>query len=79
MYTWFEIRIYYPSEPLLHAYLGKWGDVLWSFANGYDQSPVAAPTDEAGVIKSIGNSTIYNCIVNRDRSINGFYLMLVFL
>jgi DNA polymerase IV len=35
---------------LLHAYLGKWGDVLWSFANGFDQSPVAAPTDEAGII-----------------------------
>ena len=36
------------SDPnLLHAYLGKWGDVLWSFANGLDQSPVAAPTDEA--------------------------------
>jgi DNA polymerase-4 len=46
------------SEPsMLHAYLGKWGEVLWSFANGYDQSPVAAPTDETGIIKSIGNST----------------------
>jgi nucleotidyltransferase/DNA polymerase involved in DNA repair len=32
---------------LLHAYLGKWGDVLWSIANGFDQSPVATPTDEA--------------------------------
>jgi DNA polymerase IV len=39
------------SDPgLLHAYLGKWGDVLWSFANGFDQSPVAVPTDEASVI-----------------------------
>ncbi len=41
---------------LLHAYLGKWGGVLWSFANGYDQSPVATPEDES-VIQSIGNST----------------------
>lgn len=45
------------TPELLHAYLGKWGGVLWSFANGFDQSPVAAPTDEAVVIKSIGNST----------------------
>lgn len=41
----------------LRVYLGKWGVVLWDFANGYDQSPVATPSDESSVIKSIGNST----------------------
>jgi DNA polymerase-4 len=35
----------------------NWGEVLWTFANGYNQSPIAAPTDEVGIIKSIGNST----------------------
>lgn len=45
------------SDPnLLHSFLGKWGDVLWNFANGYDQSPVTRMGEEA-VIKSIGNST----------------------
>ena len=38
------------------AWLGKWGDVLYSFANGLDDSPVSALGEEA-MIKSIGNST----------------------
>ena len=40
----------------LRAYLGKWGEVLHSFANGEDQSPVTVAGTES-VIKSIGNST----------------------
>jgi DNA polymerase-4 len=40
----------------LHFLLGKWGDILWSFANGEDTSPVA-PFGYEGLIKSIGNST----------------------
>lgn len=44
------------SSYFLHFLLGKWGDVLWSFANGEDNSPVAPFWDE-GIIKSIGNST----------------------
>lgn len=39
----------------LKAILGKWGEVLWSFANGYDRSPVM-PMGEEDLIKSIGNS-----------------------
>ncbi len=35
--------------------LGKWGEVLWSFANGYDRSPVV-PMGEESIIKSVGNS-----------------------
>lgn len=35
--------------------LGKWGDLIYGFANGYDCSPVA-PTDSFNAVKSIGNS-----------------------
>ena len=41
---------------LLHAVLGKWGDVLWLFANGRDTSPVRR-INESAAIKSIGNGT----------------------
>jgi DNA polymerase-4 len=40
----------------LKSWFGKWGLFLWSYANGYDSSPVAEAGDEAAV-KSIGNST----------------------
>ncbi|MCR4762476.1 MAG: DNA polymerase IV [Lachnospiraceae bacterium] len=44
-------------EPrILTAHLGKMGLILWTFANGEDQTPVAAETFESP-IKSIGNST----------------------
>lgn len=36
--------------------LGKWGETLWSFAGGFDQSPVQT-SDTRDVIKSVGNST----------------------
>lgn len=42
--------------PILRANLGKWGDVLHCFSNGYDVSPVMH-VDETSAIKSIGNST----------------------
>lgn len=35
--------------------LGKWGETLWLFANGYDSMPVA-PTDFEEVVKGVGNS-----------------------
>ncbi|HOG01592.1 MAG TPA: DNA polymerase IV [Clostridia bacterium] len=40
----------------LRSWFGKWGDVLYTFANGEDPSPVAQAGDES-IIKSIGNST----------------------
>ena len=43
-----------PPE-LLHGFLHKWGVILHMFANGEDNSPVAAVGEEAAV-KSIGNS-----------------------
>jgi len=43
-------------EPaFLRGFLGKWGEYLWFFANGYD----AAPVERAGVevpVKGVGNS-----------------------
>lgn len=44
------------SEAFLHGLLGKVGNVLYSFANGLDQSPVMR-MDEESQIKSVGNST----------------------
>lgn len=41
---------------VLHAVLGKWGDVLWLFANGRDNSPVRK-INESAAVKSIGNGT----------------------
>lgn len=40
----------------LKSWLGKWGELLYIFANGLDPTPVAQ-FDELQVIKSIGNST----------------------
>ncbi len=40
---------------LLKNMLGKWGEHLWMFANGYDESPVER-LDHTGLIKGIGNS-----------------------
>ena len=41
---------------LLRSQMGKWGETLWSYANGYDRSPVTRLGEES-VIKSVGNST----------------------
>ena len=44
------------EETLLVRKLGKMGSILWSFANGYDESPVKLENTSAP-IKSVGNST----------------------
>ncbi len=51
----------------LKKYLGKWGEYLWSFANGFDEAPVAK-SDFDSVIKGIGNSmtTPRDLINNED-------------
>mgnify|MGYP000478329902 CR=1 FL=1 len=41
---------------VLTQLLGKWGEVLWLFANGKDTSPVRK-IDESAAVKSIGNGT----------------------
>ena len=48
--------------------LGKWGEILWVFANGYDDSPVAR-ADEAPLVCSIGNSiTLPRDIASRQEA-----------
>ena len=44
------------SEKFLNSVFGKMGNILWAFANGYDDSPVKKENIHA-VIKSVGNST----------------------
>lgn len=44
------------SPDILRKLLGKWGDLIYGFANGYDSSPVAH-MNENSEVKSIGNST----------------------
>lgn len=44
------------DEHLLNSNFGKMGSILWTFANGYDDSPVSLENTKAP-IKSIGNST----------------------
>lgn len=44
------------DEYVLNSHLGKMGSILWSFANGYDDSPVKLENTHAP-IKSVGNST----------------------
>ncbi len=41
---------------VLTQLLGKWGEVLWLFANGKDSRPVRK-IDESAAVKSIGNGT----------------------
>lgn len=55
------------DERFLERILGKMGSVLWSFANGYDDSPVINENAVAP-IKSIGNSTTAgrNLVSNDD-------------
>ena len=44
------------SPAFLRFVLGKWGEVLWTFANGNDGAPVLR-ADEEAMVKSVGNST----------------------
>ena len=40
------------DEDVLNSHLGKMGSILWSFANGYDDSPVKLENTHAP-IKSV--------------------------
>lgn len=56
------------DERILHSQLGKMGDILWAFANGYDDSPVKYENAHAP-IKSIGNSTTTPRDLVNDRDV----------
>ncbi len=54
------------SLEFIKKMLGKWGEYLWTFANGYDTSPVTIE-DLQSVIKGIGNSmTTPRDLVNNE-------------
>lgn len=60
---------------LLHNMLGKWGGVLWAFANGYDKSPVM-PMGEESIIKSVGNSTTTPRDLQNDEDVEKILMIL---
>ncbi|MBR2337653.1 MAG: DNA polymerase IV [Clostridia bacterium] len=50
----------------LVKYLGKWGESLWIYANGKDESPVLKENESDG-IKSVGNSiTCYRDLTDEE-------------
>lgn len=60
------------SREFMADYLGKPGEMLWLYANGIDDSPVA-PADEQRQYKSIGNSmTTPKDILNRAEACGTF-------
>lgn len=56
-----------PPE-LMRSYLGKAGEVLWVYANGYENSPVMQE-DERCPIKSIGHGTTTRADLENEREV----------
>lgn len=61
--------------PLLKGLLGKWGEYLWMFANGYDDSPVVK-LDHTGIIKGIGNSMTTPRDLENDEDVKIMFYVL---
>lgn len=63
------------SPTVLRKLLGKWGDILWTFANGMDDTEVAI-ADFENVIKGIGNSmTTARDLINIEDVKLTFYVL----
>lgn len=60
---------------LLRGNFGKWGDVLHTFSNGYDASPVMH-VDESSAVKSIGNSTTTIRDLESDEDVKMIFMVL---
>ena len=73
VYTIGELAVF--PLPLLRENFGKWGDVLYTFANGYDNSPVMH-ADESTAIKSIGNSTTTIRDLENDEDVKMIFMVL---
>ena len=73
VYTIGELAAYPLS--LLRQNFGKWGDVLYTFSNGYDSSPVMH-ADETAAIKSIGNSTTAVRDLEDDEDVKMIFMVL---
>lgn len=63
------------SKPILISKLGKWGEVLQSYARGMDQDPVR-DYNEHDEIKSIGNSITYYRDVKTDDDVYALLTLL---
>lgn len=63
------------DEQILISQFGKIGSVLWSFANGYDDSPVKKENTHAP-IKSVGNSTTTPRDLQTDEDVKIIIYML---
>lgn len=59
----------------LKSRLGKWGEVLWSFANGHDHSPVMRMGEES-LIKSVGNSITTPRDLENDQDVQMIFYVL---
>jgi len=59
----------------LKAQLGKWGEVLWSFANGHDHSQVVHMGEES-LIKSVGNSITTPRDLENDEDVQMIFYVL---
>jgi DNA polymerase-4 len=59
----------------LKSSLGKWGEVLWLFANGSDNSPVTRMAEEA-LIKSVGNSITTSRDLENDEDVQMIFYVL---
>ena len=63
------------SPVFLRKFLGKWGEILWNFANGMDDTKVSI-IDYQHIIKGIGNSiTTARDLVNNDDAKITFYVL----
>ena len=60
---------------LLRENFGKWGDILYTFSNGLDASPVMH-ADESSAIKSIGNSTTAIRDLENDEDAKMIFMVL---
>ena len=63
------------DKKILINKLGKWGEVLQSYAKGLDQDPVRAYEDRAE-IKSVGNSLTYYRDIKTDDDVYALLLLL---
>ena len=63
------------DRKLLKMHLGKWGEVLHSYANGNDSAEVKKYSDE-DEIKSVGNSLTYYRDISNDEDVEALLILL---
>lgn len=63
------------SVMFIKNYLGKWGETLWSFSNGYDHAPILKSEYQA-TIKGVSNSyTTAKDLITNDQVKMLFYML----